>query len=214
MSSGYEIARLDQIDEIDDGRSPFRPVRHHFGIDAFGVSAFGPRASGERLINEHDEGEPDAQEELYVVTQGHARFEIGGESVDAPTGSYVFVRPGTMRTAFAVEDGTTLLAIGAKPGEPYRAHGYELWAPLQVLFANGDYAAVADKGREVLAQDPPYSLLYYNIACAESLAGRPDDAITHLRRGIELNDELREFAKGDSDLDPLHEDPRFQELVG
>jgi tetratricopeptide (TPR) repeat protein len=212
--SGYEVAQIDEIDEIDDGRSPFRPIRHHLGISAFGANAFGPRAAGEKLINEHDEAEPDAQEELYVVLTGRARFEIGGETVDAAAGKVVFVRPGITRTAFAEEDGTTLLVVGAKAGEAYRAHGYELWAPLQALFEQGDYAAVADRGRAVLAADPPYALLYYNVACAESLAGRVDDAIEHLRRGLEMNGELREFAKGDSDLDALRADSRFEELVG
>jgi tetratricopeptide (TPR) repeat protein len=212
--SGYEIAQLEEIEPIEDGRSAFRPVRHHLGISAFGANVFGPRASGERLINEHDEAEPDAQEELYVVLAGRARFEIGGETVEAGPGRFVFVRPGVVRTAFAAEDGTTLFAVGAKPGEAYRAHGYELWAPLQPLFEAGDYAGVADRGREVLAEDPPYALLYYNVACAEAMSGRADDAIDHLRRGIELNEELRQFAKHDSDLDALRTDPRFQELVG
>jgi tetratricopeptide (TPR) repeat protein len=212
--SSHEIARLEEIQEIDDGRSPFHAVRHHFGITAFGVNAFGPRRAGERLVNEHDEAEPDAQEELYVVVAGRARFEIEGETVDAPTGAYVFVRPGATRTAFAEEDGTTLLVVGAKAGEAYRVHGYELWAPLQRLFETGDYEAVADRGREVLADDPPFALIYYNVACAESLVGRVDDAIGHLRRGIEMNEELRAFAKGDSDLDALRDDPRFKELVG
>jgi hypothetical protein len=212
--SGYEIAQLEEIEPIEDGRSAFRPVRHHLGISAFGANVFGPRASGERLINEHDEAEPDAQEELYVVLAGRARFEIGGETVEAGPGRFVFVRPGVVRTAFAAEDGTTLFAVGAKPGEAYRAHGYELWAPLQPLFEAGDYAGVADRGREVLAEDSPYALLYYNVACAEAMSGRADDAIDHLRRGIELNEELRQFAKGDSDLDALRADPRFQELVG
>jgi tetratricopeptide (TPR) repeat protein len=211
--SGYEIAELDEIEEIEDGRSSFRPVRHHLGISAFGVNAFGPRARGEKLINEHDESDPDAHEELYVVLTGRARFEIDGESVDAGPGRFVFVRPGTKRTAFAEEDGTTLLAVGARSGHAYRAHGYELWAPLQPLFQAGDYAAVADRGREVLKQDPPFALLYYNVACAESLAGRVDDAIEHLRRSIELDEGTRAYAKDDSDLDALRGDPRFQELA-
>jgi tetratricopeptide (TPR) repeat protein len=212
--SGYEIAQLEEIEPIEDGRSAFRPVRHHLGISAFGANVFGPRASGERLINEHDEAEPDAQEELYVVLAGRARFEIEGETVEAGPGRFVFVRPGVVRTAFAEEDGTTLFVVGAKPGEAYRAHGYELWAPLQPLFEAGDYAGVAERAREVLAGDPPYALLYYNVACAEAMSGRADDAIDHLSRGIELNEELRQFAKGDSDLDALRADPRFQKLVG
>jgi hypothetical protein len=93
----YGVAQLDEIGEIDDGRSPFRPVRHHLGIRAFGVNAFGPRPAGVRLINEHDEAEPDAQEELYVVIAGRARFEIDGETVNAPVGSLIFAKPGVSR---------------------------------------------------------------------------------------------------------------------
>jgi tetratricopeptide (TPR) repeat protein len=208
----YVLARLTEIDEIDDGRSPFRPVRHRLGISAFGVNAFGPRGAGERLVNEHDEAEPDAQEELYVVVSGRARFEIGGETVDAPSGAVVFVRPGTVRTAFAEEDGTTLLVVGAKAGEPYRSEGYELWAPLQPLYAAGDYVAIADRARQVLADDPPYAALFYNVACAESLAGRTDDAIAHLRRAFELHDALRTWAKDDDDLAAVRDDPRFGDL--
>ena len=36
----YAVARLDEIDEVSDGRCPFRPVRHHFGITSFGVNAW------------------------------------------------------------------------------------------------------------------------------------------------------------------------------
>jgi tetratricopeptide (TPR) repeat protein len=210
----YEITRVEDIEQIDDGRSPFRPVRHRLGITAFGANAFGPRRAGERLINEHDESEPDFHEELYVVLQGRARFEIGGETVETTQGALVYVRPGVTRTAFAEEDGTTLLVIGAKAGEPYQPMGYEYWAPLQPLYEAGDYAAVAERGKEMLTADPPHPMLFYNVACAESLAGRPDDAIEHLRRAKELAGDIGRWAKEDSDLDALRGDPRFEELIG
>ena len=38
--SGYAVAQIDEIDEIDDGRVLSRPVRFHFGITSFGVNAF------------------------------------------------------------------------------------------------------------------------------------------------------------------------------
>ena len=49
--SGYAVAHLDEIDEQDDGRCPWRPVRHHFGISSFGVNAWTGRAAGDRIIN-------------------------------------------------------------------------------------------------------------------------------------------------------------------
>src|SRR5581483_5839064 len=95
----FAVARLDEIDEVDDGRCPFRPVRHHFGITTFGILAVTARAAGDRIINEHSEDEPDSSEELYFVATGNARFELGGQVHDAPAGTFVHVPPGTTRTA-------------------------------------------------------------------------------------------------------------------
>lgn len=208
----YEIARLDEIDEIDDGREPFRPIRHHLGITSFGVNAWTGREAGDRIINEHDEeGE---NEELYLVHSGRARFVIDGEELDAPTGTFVFVRPGAMRTAFAEEPETTLVAVGAMPGEAYRPDGWELWSPLNKLYAAGEYAEAADRGRELADANPEYAGLFYNLACVESLAGRKEDAIRDLARAIELSDRFRPFAAEDSDFDPIRDEPEFKRLVG
>src|SRR6185503_10484494 len=115
--SGYAVAQLDELDEMHDGRCPWRPVRPHFGITSFGVNAFTGKEVGDRIINEHDESEEqDLQEELYLVQRGRARFELDGEQLDAPAGTFVFVRPNVKRTAFAEEPGTTLVAVGATPG--------------------------------------------------------------------------------------------------
>ena len=210
----YAVARIEEIEELDDGRVPMRPVRHHLGITAFGVNAFTGREAGDRIINEHDEADAaDGDEELYVVLSGRAVFELDGDRIDAPTGTFVFVPPAVKRTAFAEEPGTTLVAVGATPGHAYVPRGWELWAPLNALYQAGEYAEVADRGRELVEAHPQYPLLFYNLACCESLAGRKDDAIDHLRRAIEISDQVREFAKGDSDFDPIRDEPAFQQLI-
>ena len=211
--SDYTVTRIEEIDEIDDGREPFRPVRHHLGITSFGVNSWTARQAGDRIINEHDEDEPGGHEELYVVVSGRARFELGGESVDATAGTLVYVKPKIKRTAFAEEPNTTLLAVGGAPGEAYEAGGWELWAPLNPLFRAGKYDEAADRGRELVDANPEYPGLLYNVACAESLAGRKDDAIEHLRRSLELSPRFREMAKKDSDFDPIRDEPGFKELV-
>lgn len=213
--TGFAVARLDEIGEIDDGRCPFRPVRHHFGITTFGAITTTARSDGDRLINEHDEAEPDSSEELYVVMTGHARFELDGESRDAPAGSFVHVPAGIKRTAFAREAGTTVLAIGAGPaGKPYEPDGWELFAPLVPLFEAGRFEEGADRAQALLADDPPYAALYYNTACFESRAGRTDAALTHLRRAVELSPPLTELARDDDDLAALRELPGFADIVG
>ena len=120
--SGYAIAHLDEIDELDDGRQPWRPVRHHFGISSFGITAWTGREAGDRILNEHDEAdETDRSEELYLVTQGRAVFELDGERRDAPAGTFVFVEPEVKRTAFAEEPGTTSSQSAGFPGRRTRS---------------------------------------------------------------------------------------------
>jgi tetratricopeptide (TPR) repeat protein len=213
--SSYAVARIDEIDELSDGREPWRPVRHHFGINAFGVNTWTGREEGDRIINEHDEaGSGDEQEELYFVHSGRAKFELDGEHVDAPTGTFVFVRAGVKRTAFAEEPGTTIVAIGATPGKAYEVFGWEAWAPLRPLYEAGDYAEAAARGREVIKANPEYAGAAYNVACTESLAGEKEAAIEHLRLAIDRWDQFRKLASEDSDFDPIREEPAFRELVG
>jgi hypothetical protein len=209
--SRYAVARLDEVEQVDDGRCVFRAVRQHFGITSFGVNAWTAAAAGDRIINEHDEeGE---HEELYVVLQGRARFELHGETVDAPAGTFVFAEPGVTRTAFAEEPGTTLLALGGAPGQAYEVTGYELWAPVRALYDADRYEEAADAMRAIVEAKPNPWLLY-NLACCESLAGRGADAVEHLRLAFERGEQFREHARRDSDFDPIRDEPGFAELVG
>lgn len=211
----FTVARLDEIDEIDDGRCPFRAVRLHFGIMTFGVNAMTARADGDRIINEHGETEPDSSEELYVVLSGRATFELDGETHDAPAGTFVHVPAGIERTALAGEAGTTVLAIGGGPaGKPYEPTGWELFAPLLPLFRSGNYEEGADRAQALLADHPPYGAIYYNTACFESRAGRTEAALGHLRQAVELSPSLAELAREDDDLASLREHTAFIEIVG
>ena len=90
----------------------------------------------------------------------------------------------------------------------------EVWAPLQPLYEAGEYTEVADRGRALVAEHPEHPTLLYNLACCESLAGRPGDAIKHLRAAIDLNEEFRPMAAEDSDFDPIRRQPAFGDLVG
>jgi hypothetical protein len=210
----YAVAHLDELDELADGRCLFRPIRHSLGITAFGATAWAAHAAGDMIIDEHDEGDPTSDEELFLVMRGHAVFDLDGDRVDAPAGTIVFAPPGMKRSAFAEEAGTTILLVEGTPGEAYRPRGWELWSPLVPLYEAGEAAEVADRLRAVVETHPQYPMLFYNLACCESLAGRTRDAVDHLRRAIEMSEEFRVNAKDDSDLDPIRDEPAFKRLVG
>jgi tetratricopeptide (TPR) repeat protein len=207
----WQIGHYEEIDQISDGRVPWHPARFHFGVTSFGVNVFVGREAGDRILNEHDETD-DGQEELYFVHAGRARFELDGETVEATPGMFVFAAPSVKRTAFAEEPGTTLVAMGGVPGKAYETHGWEYWAPFVADYNAGNYEPVAEGLGEVLASDPPFPMLYYNAACVESQLGRKEDALAHLRRALELSDQIPNYAENDSDLDPLRGEPEFKEL--
>ncbi len=212
--AAYAVAHLDEIEELADAGCHYRPIRHHLGITAFGVTAWTAHAAGDRVINEHDEDDPTADQELFLVLRGHAVFEIEGERVDAPAGTLVFAPPRTTRTAIADEAGTTVIAVEGAPGQAYEPRGWELWAPLAPLYGAGEYAEVADRLASLVAANPQYPMLFFNLACCESLSGRIGDALGHLRQAVEMSEEFREAAKVDPDLEPIRDEPAFKQLIG
>ncbi|MGZ8694497.1 MAG: TPR end-of-group domain-containing protein [Gaiellaceae bacterium] len=209
--SGYTVAQLDDIGTLECDGCLLRPVRHHFGITAFGVNAWTLRTVGDRLIPEHSEDS--GHEELYLVVRGRAAFELDGERRDAPAGTLVFVQPGVKRTAFAEEADTAILALGGSRGQPFHGGGWELWGALRPRYEAGEYEAVLEPTRELAEANPQYPMLAYNLACLEALTGRTTDALEHLRQAIELSEQFRDFAKSDSDLDSIRDEPAFKELV-
>jgi hypothetical protein len=185
-------------------------VRHHFDITSFGVNAWTAAAAGERIINEHDEA-GDA-EELYLVHRGRATFELDGERVDAPAGTFVFARPGVKRTAFAVDPGTTIVVVAGRPGEAWQPNGWELWTPVARLFDEGSYAEAADRSRALVAAHPGLPMLHYMLACCELKAGRTAEAIEQLPAAL-VTKRMRMIAAKDPTLDAIRAEPAFAELM-
>jgi hypothetical protein len=104
-------------------------VREHLGIHSFGVNAFTPAEDG-TLISEHDEA-GSGQEELYIVLDGKATFEVDGEVVEAPPGTLVYVGPEARRKATG--DGTVLARRRhTRRGVPGRRLGRRLAVPRRV----------------------------------------------------------------------------------
>ena len=206
------IIRLEDIEPLPAGGVGYRLVRRTLGIEAFGINGF-TADQDVQLIEEHDEMGVNGgrHEELYVVMTGTARFTIDGVEHDAPAGTLVFIPdPASRRSAIALEDGTSALAIGGRAGEPYEVSPWEPSFAAQGLAASGDAGGAADlMAREAAARHDKAGILY-NAACFEALAGRREAALEHLRAALTLEPEtVRGWAEGDSDLDSLRDDPSF-----
>ncbi len=166
------------------------------------------------LIGEHDES-GSGQEELYIVLDGHATFEIDGDTVDAPAGSFVFVRPESRRRATG--DGT-VVAVGATPGEAYQALAWgEAWpfhSESMAAYGEQRYADALEAVRGALERMPDHAGLNYNYACFATLAGDTgDETFDRLRRAVELFPRVRDDARRDDDFAAVRDDPRFEQAL-
>jgi tetratricopeptide (TPR) repeat protein len=210
------ITRIEELErypiEGQDGLT-WRPVRRHFDIQAFGVNAYTADEAGQRVVEEHrEEG---GHEELYVVVSGRATFMVDDEEHDAPAGTLVHCPPGTPRGAVAAEAGTTVLGIGAKPGEVFKPSGWEWTFAGMSLLTQGQEEAARREFEAGIAAYPDEWQGYYNMACAEARLGNREAALENLALAAEVNEEVvAKYAPEDSDFASLKNDPEFLGLTG
>jgi hypothetical protein len=208
-----KTVRIHDIEPVSvvGGELQWRPVRHTLGIGAFGINAYTADA-GEMVVEEHDETGSGAghHEELYVVVTGRATFTVDGESFDAPVGTLVFLdNPKERRGARAVEDGTTVLAIGGVRGQAFRISPWEFSFRTVPLFNATRYDEAKAVLLEGLELHPGNPNLLYDLACVQALSGEREAALEHLRTAVEANPKFGEYAQTDSDLDSIRDDPEF-----
>ena len=191
-----ELARIRLADGMD-----YRPIRKPLGVSAFGINAYTANA-GELVIEPHNElGVGSGKhEELYVVVTGEAEFELDGEAVPAPVGTLIFVTPERQRVARALQDDTTVLVIGGKPGAAGPPSPFEYWYLAEAESDPRNRYEVAAEGLEHYPDNPN---LHYNLACYAALAGEDDKALEHLHVAFEKRPESRQWAAKDSDLDSI-----------
>ena len=206
----YAVTRIDELDSypVDEEGLTWRPIRRHFDIRAFGVNAYTAKKAGDRVVEEHRE--KGGHEELYVVVSGRATFTLEGEEHDAPAGTLVHCPPGTLRTAIAAEPLTTVMGIGAKPGEIFEPSPWEEMFVAFGHFRLGDVEAARAQLQDAVTKHPDAWQGYYNFACLEALAGDKETALGHLQRAHELEPEIvGKGAAEDEDFASLRSDERF-----
>ena len=196
MAKRWDSVRLDEIEPIAvvDGTLLWRPVRRTLDIGAFGINAYVAPNAGDDVVEEHTERSL-GHEEVYVVLAGRATFTLDDETVDAPAGTVVFIRDvDVKRHARAEEPGTSVLAIGGPRGAAYEPSPWEDYFAAERHRTAGDYDAYVAELEDALRRRPDHPATLYNLACAEALAGRDDDAVAHVRRAAELDPAFGEYA--------------------
>ena len=124
----------DATDGEGAGARNFHLVRRHFDIRSFGVNGI-TGGAGDEMVEPHHEADDEengtnGHEELFAVVSGHAVFTVDGQDIDAPAGTLVFVRdPALIRSARATVDGTSILAVGGRPGVAYELSRWEQSLP-------------------------------------------------------------------------------------
>jgi hypothetical protein len=203
-----KVLRLDEVEGVPVfGTLVWKPVRKTLGVTAFGINAYTAANAGDEVVEDHTE-EPLGHEEIYAVVAGHATFTVDGEEVDAPAGTLVYLDdPTQRRSARATEPGTTVLAIGGKPG----AHAISAW---EYIFPSlpARNAEDWDRARRILEDaiaQADLPAIHYHLACVEARAGNRERALGELSVAIERRPRLLAPAQTEDDFASIRDDPRF-----
>jgi hypothetical protein len=201
VGDGWTSLRIDEVAPIRvAGELKWKPIRRTLGIEAFGMNAYVAESSGDDVVERHTESTLGHQE-VYTVLTGRATFELDDERLDAPAGTVVFVHdPSVQRYARAAEPGTTVLAVGGKPGEPYTPSAWEWYFEAERFRDPLDPEAALRLMAEANERFPDHMGVLYSTACWEALDGRPEDAWATLQRAIAIDERAGEWAKTDEDL--------------
>jgi hypothetical protein len=116
---GWKALELDEVERRPwpGTELAWHPLREALGARIIGMSAFTAERAGQEVVEGHKETEGGrGHEEVYVVLRGRASFELDGQELDAPAGTFVLVSdPSVYRRAVAAEPDTAVLALGGPP---------------------------------------------------------------------------------------------------
>jgi uncharacterized cupin superfamily protein len=93
------IADMPVVSGGDPDDPVWYPLQHVLGIDAFGVNFFVAQEAGQTLMEDHDE-RASGQQELYLLLEGRATFELDGEEARLDRGTALAItEPSVRRSA-------------------------------------------------------------------------------------------------------------------
>ena len=204
------------IDELERLPGPdtltWSPVRAHFDIKAFGTNAYTAASPGDDVVEPHTENPDLAHEELYFVARGRARFTLDETTIDAPAGTYVFVRdPAVHRHAVAEEPNTTVLSFGGPP--TFEPSAWEWSFRAYAALERGDVTEARAAIDEGFRAHPESAGLRLGLAAVRLAEGDRPGAIEALAEALGRAPEARDDVRDDDRWAPLRGDPAFEALI-
>ncbi len=112
----YTVKRFDEMEPIFGGF--FLRARASLGVTSFGMQVLNFPPYGGEFYPDHHHGES-GQEEVYVLLEASADFDIDGESVHVEPWTAIRVGPTSKRKISAGPNGARILALGGVPGGIY-----------------------------------------------------------------------------------------------
>jgi mannose-6-phosphate isomerase-like protein (cupin superfamily) len=205
----YRVVDLDSLDSVPLEEGVWHPIRRALGVTAFGINAYSANEAGAPLIEEHDETSPGAggHEELYFVVRGTATFEVGGDIVEAGPGTMILIEPAVRRKATATSDDAMVAVIGGREGAAMPPSPFEYWYAAIPAHEAGEHERAYEIAAEGLEHYPEHGTLHYALGCEAAMSGDRERALEHLRTAFANDPRTREWARSDSDLDGLRDDP-------
>ena len=111
----YKLRRIEELASINHGA--VKLAADDLGVQSFGLQVL-DLPPGFTDYPEHDHTQ-DRQEEVYVVLEGSATFEVAGEALQAEAGAMLRVDPNAKRKLVPGSAGVRVLAIGCAPDGAY-----------------------------------------------------------------------------------------------
>lgn len=107
-----EIAAIPTVADGGPDDPAWYPLQHALGIETFGANLFVANRAEQTLVEEHEE-RLSGQQELHIILEGAAVFELDGEQVPLDRdGAVAITDPSVRRSARALVPGTALLIVG------------------------------------------------------------------------------------------------------
>lgn len=110
------VTDLPVVSDVGSDDPVWYPLQRALGIDTFGANVFVAVREGQLLVEAHDE-RGSGQQELYVILDGSAVFDLDGEEARLERGDVLSVTdPSVRRRGNALAAGTVLLVVGSAEG--------------------------------------------------------------------------------------------------